>query len=157
MKLSIHASDRFPEVLEADLPWTVFLAELVAEIGPPSDAVELSFVSDGEIRALNAQWRDKDVPTDVLSFSYGRSAPGEAGDEEDPVGEIIVSVDRARAQAADLGHGVEEELSLLVIHGLFHIMGLDHEDDREAELMAEAEHPYRIRLAEYFANSSTRS
>ena len=101
--------------------------------------MELSFTGDEEIRALNARWRGKDAATDVLSFSYGRSAPGEAGPEEDPIGEIVISVERAREQARRLGHGLEEELSLLAIHGLFHIMGMDHENEREAALMAEAE------------------
>jgi len=157
MKLSIHASDRFPELLDGDLPWTCFLRSLAEEIGPPDDTVELSFVSDAEIAALNSEWRGNDGPTDVLSFHYGHSMPEGAEVEEDPVGEILVSVERARVQAAERGHGVEQELSLLVIHGLFHIMGLDHEDEDEAAEMAEAEHPFRLRLSEYFARSSGRS
>ena len=154
MKLVIQVNPRFDEVSAADAPWMSFLASLAAEIGEKADAVELSFTDDLEIRELNTHWRDKNTATDVLSFSYGRSAPDELAPEDDPVGEIVISVETAREQARSLGHGSEEELSLLAIHGLFHIIGMDHEDEDEAERMAQAEDPFRRRLASFFKSSS---
>lgn len=154
MKLTIQATPEFPELAQPAASWLDFLKELAGEIGEPSHAVELSFVDDETIRQVNSQWRGKDSATDVLSFHYGRSTPDEADGEEDPFGEIIVSVERARKQARSLGHETEQELSLLVIHGLFHIMGMDHEDEDEAQRMAEAEEPYRKRLADFFHSRS---
>jgi len=154
MRLLPLADPAFPELENGRADWLAFLVDLAAGIGPAEDLVELNFLDDAGIRALNAAWRGLDAATDVLSFHYGRQAPDGA---EDPVGEIFVSVERAREQAARWGHGAEEELSLLVIHGLFHIMGMDHEDEEQAALMAEAEQPYRDRLAAYFAESSGRS
>ncbi len=150
----IHANPRFPETAVADAPWLRFLAGLAVGIGERDDAVELSFVDDAEIRRVNAEYRGKDSATDVLSFHYGPSAPGEAGAEEDPLGEILVSVETARRQAEKLGHGAEEELSLLAIHGLFHIMGMDHEEEEQAALMAEAEEPFRRSLSDFFDSRS---
>lgn len=80
--------------------------------------LELSIVLAGDpfVRGLNRAWRGKDVPTDVLSF------PGAA-----PVlGDIVISLDTARRQAEALGHAVEVELRVLLVHGLCHLLGLDH-------------------------------
>ncbi len=154
MKLMIHANPRFPETADEGAPWLRFLTGLATGIGERDDAVELSFLDDEEIRRVNAEYRGKDSATDVLSFHYGRSAPGEAGAEEDPFGEILISVETARRQAEDMSHGAEEELSLLAIHGLFHIMGMDHEEEEEAARMAEAEEPYRRSLSDFFDSRS---
>jgi len=153
MKLLIHANALYPEVSDPAGPWLRFLAQLAEEIGGDDEAVELSFTGDAGIRELNARWRGLDRATDVLSFSYGRSLPEWTPPQEDPVGEIVVSVERAREQAREYGHGAEEELSLLVIHGLFHIIGMDHEVPEEADIMAEAEEPYRRRLSDFFRQS----
>ena len=95
---------------------------------PPADSIEVSvvLVGDSEIHALNAAWRDKDKPTDVLSWPL-------AGDNEPlegALGDIVVSVDTAARQAAARGWSVEEELALLFVHGTLHLLG--HEDDTEA-------------------------
>lgn len=154
MKLRVFANPAFPEVAREDLSWLVFLSELADGIGEAGDWVELSFVGDSEIAELNRRWRGKEAPTDVLSFSY-EDEP--AGPEDNPVGEVIVSVETARRQAVDEGHSVEEELSLLLVHGLHHIVGHDHEETAGAERMAESEEPYRRRLAAFFTSSRKRS
>ena len=74
---------------------------------------------DRELRRLNRRFRAKDYPTDVLSFPAGDSS----------LGEIAISVDRAREQAAEFGHTVEEEIGVLMLHGLLHLLGMDHERD----------------------------
>jgi probable rRNA maturation factor len=78
--------------------------------------------SDAELRRLNREFRKKDYATDVLSFPSAESN-GFAG-------EIAISYDRARAQAAGLGHSVDQETRVLMLHGLLHLLGFDHETDR---------------------------
>jgi probable rRNA maturation factor len=92
--------------------------------------VELSIalVSDTQIKRLNKLYRNKDKPTDVLSFPIGEKV-------EDwlILGDIVISVDTAKRQAQELGHSLEEELKRLLVHGLVHLLGYDHELGGEEE------------------------
>ena len=112
-----------------------FVAALVAELAPRARSFALRFVSDREMRRLNASFRRIDRPTDVLSFpgdlaARGGQEPGWPADVEgDHLGDVAVSVPTARRQAAELGHATAHELRLLVIHGLLHCLGHDHESD----------------------------
>ena len=90
---------------------------------------------DEEIRHLNRRFRKKDDVTDVLSF------PADAGDR---LGEIAISFDRAREQAADCGHSVEDEVRGLMLHGVLHLVGMDHE--RDGGEMRRVEQRWRRRL-----------
>jgi rRNA maturation RNase YbeY len=110
VQLKITANPNFAECSDADAPWLVFLAGLAAEIGPAMPCVEVNFIDDKRMRELNREYRGKDASTDVLSYSYGASAAGEADPGEDPEGEILISIDRARLQAdeADEMESVEE-------------------------------------------------
>jgi probable rRNA maturation factor len=89
----------------------------------------LAFVDDRRIRRLNRQFRGKDKPTDVLSFPIGTRGP----DGRYFLGDIIISVPRAAAQAAAKGHGLDRELRILVIHGFLHLLGYRHFRGMEAE------------------------
>ncbi len=100
--------------------------------------VSLIFTTDAEIKALNKRWRGKNKPTDVLSFSAqeGESMPG----LENTLGDIVISVDRAKAQAAEFGHAFADEILVLFVHGVMHLMGHDHErGPAEARKQADAE------------------
>jgi probable rRNA maturation factor len=88
---------------------------------------------DRELRRLNRQFRGKNYATDVLSFSSGTGG-----------GEIAISLDRAVAQAAEYGHSVGDEVRILMLHGLLHLAGFDHENDSGD--MARAETRWRKRL-----------
>jgi probable rRNA maturation factor len=92
--------------------------------------MELSIVlvSDPQIRRLNKLYRNKDKPTDVLSFPIGEKVNGWL-----ILGDIVISVDTARRQAQELGHSLEEELKRLLVHGLVHLLGYDHELGGEEE------------------------
>ncbi|HBY59960.1 MAG TPA: rRNA maturation RNase YbeY [Solibacterales bacterium] len=90
---------------------------------------------DAELRRLNREFLGKDYATDVLSFPE----PGSGS-----LGEIAISADRARAQAAEYGHPVETEICILLLHGVLHLMGMDHERDRGK--MALAERRWREKL-----------
>ncbi len=157
MQLKITSNPNFSECEKADASWLAFLSGLAGEIGPATACVEVNFLDDVPMRDLNRVYRGKDVPTDVLSYSYGASTAGEAQPGEDPEGEILISMDTARRQSAEAGHDVREEVSVLVIHGLYHILGMDHEDDDEADAMESAEEPFRRRIARHFRDHPERS
>jgi len=92
--------------------------------------VELSIVlvSDAQIKRLNKLYRHKDKPTDVLSFPIGEKVNGWL-----ILGDIVISVDTAKRQAQELGYSLEEELKRLLVHGLVHLLGYDHELGGEEE------------------------
>lgn len=100
--------------------------------------VQVSFVDDEEMRVLNRQWRGLDKTTDVLSFAAfeGEAIPG----AESFLGDLVISLERAAAQASELGHDALDEIAVLVAHGLLHLLGFDHErSDDEARRQAELE------------------
>ena len=84
--------------------------------------IELILTNDKEIQELNKTYRQKDKPTDVLSFPLQNL-------EGMPLGSIIISIDTAKKGAEEFGHLVEDEIKLLFIHGLLHLLGYDHEID----------------------------
>lgn len=90
---------------------------------------------DAELRRLNREFLHKDYATDVLSFPMA---------EGERLGEMAISVDRAHLQAVEYGHGVDEEVRILMLHGLLHLMGMDHESDRGK--MRRTERTWRQRL-----------
>ena len=96
----------------------------------------LTFVDDPAIRRLNRRFRNKDKPTDVLSFPIGEKGP----DGRFHLGDIVISVPRAEVQAAELGHSLRYELQFLTIHGFLHLLGFEHfrgHEEEEARLVAE--------------------
>lgn len=100
--------------------------------------VHVSFVDDEEMRELNRQWRGVDRTTDVLSFAAleGEAVLGAEGF----LGDLVISLERASAQAADHGHEALDEVAVLVAHGLLHLLGFDHErGEEEARRQAELE------------------
>ena len=113
---------------------------------------ELSIVlcDDPHIQALNRDHRGIDRPTDVLSFAMQE---GDGLLEADPVlGDLVVSIDTAQRQATELGHALDHELRVLLVHGLLHLLGYDHETspedaaemrDAEARLLARLGHAGR--------------
>ena len=101
------------------------------------EGVELSIVicDNAFIHILNRDYRGKDRPTDVLSF-----AQREAGFADDPMlGDVILSIEKARVQAQEHKKTLAQELSLLLVHGILHLIGFDHEEEEEAEEMEQKE------------------
>jgi len=107
-----------------------FLKDLTKEILPNQGVVCL-ITSDAELQKLNREFRGKNSPTDVLSF---------------PPEDVAISFDRAAAQAGELGHSVEDELRILMLHGLLHLAGMDHETDGGAMKRTEARWRRRLGL-----------
>ena len=98
-------------------------------------AAELSVLlcDDGFIQPLNKDYRGRDQPTDVLSFAMRE---GELADPEDPLlGDVVISVQTARRQAALQGHSAAREVQILLVHGLLHLLGQHHGDDEERRRM----------------------
>ena len=98
----------------------------VDKIDSLADSAILSVIllNDKEIRKLNKKWRQKDCPTDVLSFPLDLDA-GLCGVPFE-IGEIIISVETALAQAEEYGHSLEREMVFLFVHGCLHVLGFDH-------------------------------
>ena len=106
--------------------------------------VSVTFVDDDEIQEINKTYRDKDQPTDVLSFPMYEAdeVDIEVDDENEPLllGDIIISIPRARVQAEEYEHSFEREVGFLAVHGFLHLLGYDHENEElEKEMFAKQE------------------
>ncbi|MCM3396855.1 rRNA maturation RNase YbeY [Oceanobacillus profundus] len=92
--------------------------------------MSVNFVDNKEIQALNRNYRGKDAPTDVISFAMQESVEGEIEivGEDMPLalGDIVISVDKAKEQATEYEHSYERELAFLTLHGYLHLLGYDH-------------------------------
>jgi probable rRNA maturation factor len=118
------------------------LAELVLrEEGYPDDAeVTLLLVSESEMASYNERFLDRNGPTDVLAFPVEELLPGVVPDD-DPhgpplmLGDVIIAPSYVRRQAADHRVSFEDEMALMVTHGILHLLGYDHVDDGDAERM----------------------
>lgn len=113
------------------------LARRVLAAEDVSGPVELSiaFTDDETVRDLNRRYRHEDAATDVLSFGLEGSGGFPAATGPRPLGEVVISYPTARRQAEAAGHGVEEELAHLLVHGILHLLGYDHERPAEARRM----------------------
>lgn len=133
MPISI-ISHREPEPLDPDA--FVRLAEFVLDREDVQAAAELSLalVDVVEMAELNERYRGIAAATDVLSFPCDDPCPVQS-DEPVTLGDVVIAPEVAEKQAHELGHTVEEELNLLVIHGILHLLGYDHESDEDATVM----------------------
>ena len=105
--------------------WETFAARAAGAIGKKDSSATIAFVSDKTIRQLNRQFRNVDKATDVLSFP----ADDASGRNVANLGDIAISVDTAAAQAKENGLTFDEEVAQLILHGLLHLCGYDHETD----------------------------
>ncbi|PAD36506.1 MULTISPECIES: rRNA maturation RNase YbeY [Terribacillus] len=101
--------------------------------------MSITFVDNTEIQIINRNYRQKDAPTDVISFAMQEEGEGEQQiiGEEIPIvyGDIIISVDKAKEQAEEYEHSVERELGFLALHGFLHLLGYDHMNDADEKKM----------------------
>ena len=104
--------------------------------------VGVTFLDDAAIQELNRDYRDKDRPTDVLSFALNEGDEPEIVDapEEELLGDILISLETTARQAEEYGHTLERELAYLTVHGMLHLLGYDHEEPADqAEMRLEEE------------------
>ncbi len=118
-----------PKTIEPTL-WNDLLVRAQKLISELKDfkTVELWLTDDAEIQKLNKEYRDKDKPTDVLSFPVRMNGA---------LGQLVISLETAERQAAELHQSTEEELRFLFTHGLLHLLGYDHETPHEEAAMLE--------------------
>ena len=132
-----HEVDGLPidEELAAEIRRAV---EKVGELYDAADAeVSITLTDDAHIHALNREYRAVDRPTDVISFALNESEEPEiaGGPAIDVLGDIVLSVERAKAQAAEYGHSLRREIVFLTVHGMLHLLGYDHVEEAERQEM----------------------
>ncbi|MFH0874220.1 MAG: rRNA maturation RNase YbeY [Candidatus Komeilibacteria bacterium] len=113
----------------SDWRWLLVWGKVVGQKYQPKQEVSLAVISPQRMRQLNRQWRHQDKATDVLSFRLAGSA------EDTVLGEILICRSVAARQAKQQGHSLLRELQILTIHGTLHLLGYDHEQEREARVM----------------------
>jgi probable rRNA maturation factor len=108
--------------------WQVFGEKALKAIGKTDHDATIAFVSDRQIKILNKRFRGLDQATDVLSFPAGHDQFASAS--QTSLGDIAISVERAENQAEENGLTLENEIAQLILHGLLHLCGYDHETDQ---------------------------
>ena len=136
------------EIELEELDWNELADKVFLETGHKKEShkeIVLSLVEKEEIKDLNREFRKNDYATDVLSFPPTEEGGFDLSEFEDleeisnsPIlGDIVICVDKALEQAKEYGHGLKYELYYLFVHGLLHLLGYDHENEKEAEKMFE--------------------
>src|SRR5829696_309799 len=111
-------------------------------ISPRPTEISVRLTSDEQVRSLNAHWRGKDKPTNVLSFPLAEPYELDSTDEEGPglmLGDIVVARGVCEAEAVAKAITIEDHTAHLIIHGTLHLLGCDHADDQEASDMESRE------------------
>ena len=134
IETEVDGAEPYAELLQRVIP-----AALEAEGVPFPCEVDVLFTDDAGIQAINREQRDVDRPTDVLSFPMFNLTPGTPPTLDDveadpgtglvPLGDMVLSLERAQAQGAEYGHGPEREAAYLAVHSVLHLLGYDHLDE----------------------------
>ena len=112
--------------------------KILSDLSREESELSILFVSDKKIQKLNKEYRGIDRPTDVLSFSMEEGEGG--GVNPWLLGDVIISLETAVRQAEEKGHSLEKEVLILLVHGILHLLGYDHENSPEyAEVMEKKE------------------
>ena len=138
-EIDVQIAADYANIVRAERLRAVALAVLRAEtrLGAGPSELTLVITDDDGIQSLNRDFLGKDAPTDVLAFAaLEDSGPFVAAPEAGGyLGDVIVSYPRAVAQAQEHGHSPEQELNLLIVHGILHLLGYDHADDKSKAAM----------------------
>ena len=100
--------------------------------------LSILFTGDKEIQVINKEFRGKDQPTDVISFAYHESDDFDIG-PYDTLGDIVISMETVEAHSKEYGHSIERELYYVITHGLLHLLGYDHIEEKNKEEMRRKE------------------
>ena len=104
--------------------------------GVDNDAeVSITFTDDESIHSLNLEYRGIDRPTDVLSFPLEDNIKNSRGSGLIMLGDIVISIEKVKGQAEEYGHSFERELSYMIVHGFYHLMGYDHIEEEDKIVM----------------------
>ena len=141
MILNIDFLDETNEVKDEHIELVEKLLQHAAKVEKIEEGSEVSitFVTNEAIHEINREYRDKDQPTDVISFALEEMGEGEVEiiGEGIPriLGDIIISTDRTREQAGEYGQSFERELGFLAVHGFLHLLGYDHMTEQDEKEM----------------------
>lgn len=141
MSLNIDFLDETSKVKDSDIELVEKLLQHAATVENIEGETELSvtFVTNEAIHEINRQYRQKDAPTDVISFALEEMGEGEveiiAEGMPRILGDIIISIDRTKEQADEYGHSFERELGFLAVHGFLHLLGYDHMVPEDEKVM----------------------
>jgi probable rRNA maturation factor len=141
VSIVIDFIDESSELSEEDIQTVQKLLQFSAKMENVEDNSELSvtFVTNDRIQEINKEYRNKDVPTDVISFAMEELGEGEIPlsglDIPRVLGDIIISVAKASEQAKEYGHSFIRELGFLSVHGFLHLLGYDHEMEEDEKRM----------------------
>lgn len=105
--------------------WQKITTRILEELDKAGENVTIAFISDKRMRDLNREFRGKDRPTDVLAFPGNKDAFSEAS-----LGDVVISIETASRQAKENGIVLNEEIGVLILHGVLHLCGYDHETDQ---------------------------
>lgn len=138
--IAIDFMDETESLNQQELDFVQKILEHAAkEEGMGQSEVSVTFVTNEMIRDINREYRGKDQPTDVISFAMEELGEGETAiigsTEPRMLGDIIISLDRTKEQAADYGHSFERELGFLAVHGFLHLLGYDHMTEEDEKKM----------------------
>jgi probable rRNA maturation factor len=135
---SVDETNELTEQQMLDIERLIKFAALNQQIKEHSE-VSIIYVSNERIHEINREYRDKDAPTDVISFAMEELGEGEIElsgiDMPRILGDIIISVPRTKEQAEEYGHSFERELGFLAVHGFLHLLGFDHMTEEEEKEM----------------------
>jgi probable rRNA maturation factor len=143
-QIDIYTENRFRALVDENWVRKIVRQVLKVEGVPSPYEVSLVFTDSETVQRLNRDYRDVDEPTDVLAFYMLPQKGTDSSFAVPPdgvtrLGEVIISYPQAVAQAREQGHSNERELALLVIHGILHLLGCDHEEPEEERNMRERE------------------
>ncbi|WP_042458525.1 rRNA maturation RNase YbeY [Neobacillus dielmonensis] len=140
MTLIIDSTDETNELTEQQMLEIERIISFAAQKQKVENSeVSITFVTNEKIHEINREYRDKDAPTDVISFALEELGEGEteliATDMPRILGDIIISVPKAKEQAEEYGHSFIRELGFLAVHGFLHLLGYDHMTEAEEKVM----------------------
>jgi probable rRNA maturation factor len=101
----------------------------------PESELSISLVDMEEMSSLHMRWLDESGPTDVLSFPMDELKPNSSSDGPGILGDIVLCPEYAKKQAVEIGHSLQAELEVLVVHGVLHLLGFDHRENDEKTMM----------------------
>ena len=135
-QIIFEAEVEVPETLEPLLNKVITAALKAEQMDTPCE-ISVLITNDAGIHQINLEQRQVDRPTDVLSFPMFDLTPGDKPGREDadpetglvPLGDMVISLERARAQAQEFGHSLEREVCYLAVHSVLHLLGYDHMDE----------------------------
>ncbi len=140
MEINVLIDDEFKDKLSVDWLETVASITLAIQASGPDVEIELVLTSQQKIQQLNRQYLGQDKPTDVLAFPMldGKEADFHSAPADlKHLGDVIISYPQALIQAEEQGHPVKNEVAVLIVHGILHLLGFDHRDDERERQMEE--------------------